>query len=73
MDVKIGTRTFSESMAGQKPPNEIRKKKEYFEDVVKLEPAALNYEETVGLNSYELVENAFFFDVFLSFTNTVQI
>ena len=57
MDVKIGTRTFSESMAGQKPQNEIRKKKEYFDDVVKLEPAALNYEETVGLNSYEFVEN----------------
>ena len=54
MDVKIGTRTFSESMAGQKPPNEIRKKKEYFDDVFKLEPAALNYEETVGLNSYEI-------------------
>ena len=55
MDVKIGTRTFSESMAGAKPPSEIRKKKEYYDDVAKLEPAALSYEETVGLNFSSII------------------
>jgi len=48
MDIKIGTRTFSESMAEPKDPTTIKRKKDYFDDINEKEPCALSYEEVRG-------------------------
>jgi len=53
MDIKIGTRTFSESMAEPKGNLIVRRKAEYFIDIYEKEPSALSYEEmTAGMVSH---------------------
>ena len=46
MDIKMGTRTFSESMADPKDP--VRRRKKYFDPIKKQGPCALSYEEARG-------------------------
>lgn len=48
MDIKIGTRTFSESMALPKEEGNIKRRKEYLEDMMEKEPSAPTYEELRG-------------------------